>query len=179
MRSKQETIDEFQSSDTTLIGIVVSIVISVSIFNYSSLSLSYVYLLLALVVIMCFKLDLKFALKVEGKSGLETPVRLNTEKFTKHPYREISRYVDSVMYYDNRWRSALGMTALISLGTFPIIDKKYRYVLPYFLMTVFVIVYHYGNWKHHHSTRFMCKTVIDACNFSDRGKTGYVQSVHI
>lgn len=142
-----------------------------------------IFIIIMIFLVICmFYLDLKFALKLEhGDNDNNSPLRINNEKFSENPNEEIARYVEDVNYYNNIWRTALGITAIISLILYPIITPSLRQFMPYFSIVIFCVVYHYWNWKSHHSLDFIFKTVVHSSRYLAKTKSGkgYFQLKHI
>ena len=184
MPTVSDTIREFKFYDKFFV-----VCLSVGFISYLTFTSGKIYVpywfnyACVAIALVCIKLDLNFALKVEGKVKDEKTLRLNSDLLETNPYKEISRYVDSVSYYNNIWRASMGMAAILTLFMYPVIDKKYSSMTPYFFLVMFTIIVHYWDWKQHHSLRFMHKTVVDVCShlaINDLTKgSKFVQTKHI
>ena len=181
MPTVSDTIKEFKFYDKFFTACFTIGVVSCLFFTSGKIYSQYWFIYACVVIaLVCFTLDLNFALKIEGKTTDERTLRLNSDLLEINPYKEISRYVDSVSYYNNIWRASMVIAAVLTLIMYPIIDKQYRHMTPYFFLAIFTIIVHYWDWKQHHSLRFMHKTVMDVCNHLAVNKSStFTQATHL
>lgn len=130
-------------------------------------------------IIVLFTLDLKFGLKIEGKS-LDKRLCIDADLFNQDSHKEIGRYTENCVYYNNTWRICLLTSLVLSLFIVNFIPDKYIGYMPYVITVSFCVIYHSLKWKIHHSYDFIFKTVRDACKQRENNqKEPYQHHVHI
>jgi hypothetical protein len=179
MLNIKETVKEFEYHDRIfLFGLLFCL--SSAVFIHFRVKNWFMYVCVGLIYI-CFNLDLKFALKIEGKSPDEKVLRIDSKALLLHPYKEIGRYIETVLNFNNRGRASMGISAIILLFLYPVIDKQYLNILPCILLVIYTVVKNYWDWKEHHSTLFMHRSVLKVCeHMSSKDKNLlFRQVVHI
>ena len=157
----KDTIKKFEYYDRICIFSLLFI-LSISFFIHFRIQHWFMYSCIVFIYI-CFNLDLKFALRLEGKSFDGKVLRIDSEALLLDPYKEIGRYVETFVYFNNTWRASISISAIILLVIYPIIDKKYLQILPCILLVIYAVVKNYWDWKDHHSTLFMHQSVLKVC----------------
>lgn len=120
------------------------------------------FILCTVGIILLFTLDGKFGLKIEGKSS-DKKLRIDADRFNKDSHKEIGRYTENCVYYNNIWRVCLLISLILSLFIAKFIPNEHIGYMPYVITISFCVIYHCLHWKIHHSYDFIFKTIRDAC----------------
>lgn len=144
-----------------IILIILFLILFFILNNFKKLNLIITFFYIIFVILL-FKLELRFALRVE--SGEDSIVSINKEKFKNDSNREMSRYIEDTIYYNNLWRISMIISVIISLFSLPFLSENITKYSPYITIFLFSIIYHSLHWKIHHSYNFILKTIMHCLN---------------
>lgn len=149
-----------------------------SIVTPSYKKIAYFILCIAGIIIL-FTLDCLFGIKIEGKSS-DKKLCIDADRFNQDSHKEIGRYTENCVYYNNTWRICLLISLILSLFIVKFIPDTYIGYMPYVIIVLFCVIYHCLKWKIHHSYDFIFKTIRDACKQREHNQTEpYQHHIHI
>ena len=157
----------------------VGIIIIHGLFNGFNMRQMALIIVMTLLMYITFMLDLSYSQKLEKEEN-HPILRINSDRFAQNPHKELARYIEETLYYNNTWRISMTAASIICLIlVFAVKDIEVS-VIPVLFVVIFAVVYHVWQWKFHHSYNFIFKSVKLACrHLADKDPAKFKQVVHI